>query len=686
MEKINKKNWIPMNPDFGRFRLAQNIFLDYARELQRWLHKNQSTQALLLIRADFLEHEENIRREIWPTLKAAGLVLTDLVEQCWDVRIRSGSVQVLPPKFESTDPVYERELIRKQELIKRNVQLLSPSVQKFISSMERKRLFEDQFVSIFSLMRDGRELAKDLKYAAKHANNGNGHSLFDAVKPYLEFVDYKKRCKFTGLRLMDIWRYFRHTWTNQYTSVPGRTMMVLVRDAAAPFHPVIGIAGLSSPIIQLSERDKWIGWHPESFIEYIKQHPTKKLASWLISIVDEAISEIYINDFLKEQYFSRRELKKPNNSLIEALKEEGASQREAHHRYTDKGQYEQLKKAKSSVKNIWKIKAETHLFRSKRALALADLLQARMVLNEYIGKKPTAEKLYKLTQSSIGKKTIGKIIRKAKADKVGIAMADISVCGAIAPYNEILGGKLVSMLMTSPEVVNEYKRRYKNTSSEIASSMAGKPIKRPANLVYLGTTSLYGSNSSQYNRIRIPLEHISENSNNQIRYIRLGKSEAFGTSHYSNDTIDALVRLVNHRKNGQRVNSIFGEGASPKLRKVREGLETLGITSEIFLKHGRQRIIYGIPLVNNLKEYLLQIHKHPKYLISLKTSNATNKICEWWMVRWLKMRIQNRQVINSVSKHTLIEPVNHGARVSINKVAINKKNNTANKLTIENYL
>jgi hypothetical protein len=31
---------------------------------------------------------------------------------------------------------------------------------------------------------------------------------------------------------MDIWRYFRHTWTYQYTIVPGWTMMFLVRDQA----------------------------------------------------------------------------------------------------------------------------------------------------------------------------------------------------------------------------------------------------------------------------------------------------------------------------------------------------------------------------------------------------------------------------------------------------------------------
>ena len=29
------------------------------------------------------------------------------------------------------------------------------------------------------------------------------------------------QCAHTGLDLQDIWRYFRHTWSNQYTSVPG---------------------------------------------------------------------------------------------------------------------------------------------------------------------------------------------------------------------------------------------------------------------------------------------------------------------------------------------------------------------------------------------------------------------------------------------------------------------------------
>ena len=54
---------------------------------------------------------------------------------------------------------------------------------------------------------------------------------------------------------------------------------------------------------------------------------------------------------------------------------------------------------------------------------------------------------------------LARILRKAKADRVGTAIADLTICGAIPPYNEVLGGKLLAMLMMSPEVVAEYCRR-----------------------------------------------------------------------------------------------------------------------------------------------------------------------------------------------------------------------------------
>ena len=98
-------------------------------------------------------------------------------------------------------------------------------------------------------MRDGRALAAQLRAARAKPIGARASALAEVIAPYLQFVDEAARCEHTGLRLMDIWRYFRHTWANQYVSVPGRSMMFLVRDGAAPNHPVMGIGAISSAVV-----------------------------------------------------------------------------------------------------------------------------------------------------------------------------------------------------------------------------------------------------------------------------------------------------------------------------------------------------------------------------------------------------------------------------------------------------
>jgi hypothetical protein len=357
---------------------------------------------------------------------------------------------------------------------------------------------------------------------------------------------------------MDIWRYFRHTWTNQYKSVPGRTMSFLVRDRAAPFHPVIGIGALSSPVMQIRERDAWIGWHPDTFLARVKEEPKPEIAKWLTDVLDAAIAEIYVDDLLEDELISRRALKQPDIAVVHALLKEAAEQRQLHHRYARSRDHKVVRVGPTEP-DYWIRRARTHLFRSKRALALASYLRARLALLEAFKDGPCSEALLTFAATAAGRDTIRNIVRKAKADRIGIAVADITVCGAVQPYNAILGGKLVAMLAASPQVVLEYERRYADAESEIASSMAGRAINRKPTLVLLGTTSLYGIGSSQYNRIKIPCPHIGGLEGEAIVYEQLGHSEAFGTSQYSEETVEALEDLVQQSANGQRVNSIFGE-------------------------------------------------------------------------------------------------------------------------------
>jgi hypothetical protein len=241
-------------------------------------------------------------------------------------------------------------------------------------------------------------------------------------------------------------------------------------------------------------------------------------------------------------------------------------------------------------------------------------------------------------------------------------MMDITVCGAVAPYNHLIGGKLVSLLMASPDVVHAYNHRYRKASSVIASSIAGKPVQRKPHLVLLGTTSLYGAGASQYNRLRIPADVAGGRPGDVVEFKELGKTVGYGSYHFSAATMEAIEPVVRRLQRGRPVNSIFGEGVNPKLRKVRGALDVVGLPSDLLLQHGSPRIVYAIPVASNFREVLLGRSRNPAYKLP-NASIATEGIANYWRERWLAKRIERADVIDNVATHALTYPITHGARV-----------------------
>lgn len=591
------------------------------------------------------------------SLVAAACVLCDLASQGWDVEV-GDEVRVRPAQS-ADGAAAEKQRVRRQELLKRDEQLSRPSVRTFIASMERPREHRGEFVSVFNLMRDGRELRSALE--AAQAASQDTSALRAAIDPYVQVAASGERCQHTGLLLTDIWRYFRHTWTNYYASTPGRTMPLLVRDRAAKFHPVIGIAALSSAIVQIRERDDWIGWQPETFLARLAAEPTARMGQWIVARLERGLSELHLTDLIQDGLYWPTLWDSPTADAIDRLVKEAQARRRDHHRFVRQSDFKS--RAGKADAATWELRAETDLFRSKRCLALADLLRARAALRPFLWPRPTAEGLRTALADPQGRRAIAGILRRAKAESVGTEIADLAVCGAVAPYNAILGGKLVSMLAVSPTAVRAYRDKYSGYHSEIASGMAGRPIQRRANLVFIGTTSLYGSGASQYNRIRIPAAVLGGTA--AIEFRQLGKSKAYGTSHLSSDSVTALVRLAEQSSTGARVNSIFGEGVNPKLRKVRAGLALLGWPAGQLLQHGRHRIVYGISLASNLLAYLLGADDQPQYVFPVTASDDVDKISVWWMQRWLARRIQAEEVLAEVERHRTERPVLHGARVML---------------------
>jgi hypothetical protein len=593
------------------------------------------------------------------SLAAAAQVLCDLARQGWAVRASTAGVRVSPP-LAGPDAAQEKDRVRRQEQIKRDEQLAVPSVRRFVTGLERPREFGGRFVSIFSLMRDGAELKAALEDANRQDATAHVAALRAVIDPYVQIVRAGDRCEHTGLLLMDIWRYFRHTWSNQHSNTPGRTLLILVRDRAASYHPVIGIAALTSAVVQIRERDEWIGWHPQAFLAELTARPTLRVARWLMRRLDASLAELYVDDLLQDGLYWPSLWDSPSQDAISRLEKEAAARRRDHHRFARPADFKH-RGLSADDPGVWPARAESDLFRSKRCLALAELLRAREILGRFLLPEPTLAALQRALQDTGGRRAISGILRRAKAESVGTEIADLATCGAIAPYNTLLGGKLVGMLAVSPSVVRAYHDKYSGYASEIASGMAGRAIRRRANLVFVGTTSLYGSGSSQYNRIRVPARVLGGTAD--LRFLRLGRSRSFGTSHLSAESVSLLVRLAEQTQTGARVNSIFGEGVNPKLRKVRHGLDLLGWPSDDLLQHGRKRIVYGVSLAENLLPYLSGLDVRPNYIFPLDSSDDVTQIAGWWTERWLCRRSRSGEVLAAVAENCLSRPVRHGARV-----------------------
>lgn len=582
-----------------------------------------------------------------PTLAAAAHAAIDLVDQGWTVRVDRLGPLFCPPAAR-TDRDAEKDRIRTQEHLRRDEQLRKPSVRRFVLGMERPHPHGDQLVSIFDLMRDGRELAEALKADPSGRN---------AIVPYVQVVD-DSSCELTGFKLRDVWRYFRHTWSNAYATVPGRSMPILVRDAATPHHAVIGLAAISSPVVQIAERDTWMGWETDQFLRDLRANPSDKLARWIGYRIHSQQDEIYVDDILKDGILQPSDLAKPTHDAIARLKADAERHRQRHHRSAT------IREVRNIKHDAWVVRAETDLFRSKRSAALAEALDIRMILGPYLLPTPTTDGLRRALGDNRASARLRRLIRRARGERVGTVIADLTVCGAVAPYNALTGGKLVGALAVSPTVLAAYSKKY-TRPSEIASAMAGRPIVREARLSLIATTSLYGTGSSQYNRLFWPAGVFGGESDQRMGFHEIGRSRSFGTSHFTNPTVEALIRLSTLKDSSVRVNSLFGEGVSPRLRKVRLGLAALGWPTNELLKHGRERILYGVPLVNNMRDYSMGIDSTPAYLVDLSLPDGDARISAWWMDRWARRRAAQPHVQEAMESHRLVRPVTHGARVAL---------------------
>ena len=563
-------------------------------------------------------------------IRAFAYVLADLVDQKWSFKCSSDGLNLSRSK--KTD-----DLVRDQLHVRRDASLATPSVKSFLAMMESHKDCSEK-KSIRELIHDGTDLAKQIQ-----AVLDENLEITDVIRPSLQLVTAGKKDKITGHYLTDVWRYCRLTWSLEYNPVPGRQMTFLIRNDAQKNKPIMAIGSLASPILQHGIRDDWIGWSYKGILSALAmgKFDYPDIIELMIDAIETAISDLFIDDLNINQNIIDR----PSFSDIYRL--ESICEREKIKRIEmlksdSADDYRRKVTPKTMTDQEILDRAKTPLFRGKRAGRLAKLLKVKRFINKLQNSKNHYEATQMIFYTSEGKSALRFAVGEIRTVGTSSRVADLNVCGAIPPYNHLIGGKLAALSVFSEEMQKYYRLRYRDAESEIATFMAGRRITRPTNLEVITTTSLFGDKLGQYHGLKIKKarhqELVSDHS-----WERLGLTIGEGTFQFSNLTNSILREYLKDARGYRQVNNVFGEGTSPKMRNLRTAISSLGFNADEIMKHQQQRLFLVAELNPDAKNRLMKRH--------LKTATKRSKfrdISNAWIDQWVKNRITKEGILDRI--------------------------------------
>jgi hypothetical protein len=162
---------------------------------------------------------------------------------------------------------------------------------------------------------------------------------------------------------------------------------------------------------------------------------------------------------------------------------------------------------------------------------------------------------------------------------------DAFVLGALPPYRQLLGGKLVAMAATCTDTAELIEEKYQGRRTVISKK---KKDPRP---VLVTTTSALGR-SSLLNRLKY---------RKRLLYSPIGYTKGFGHFQFSDELFAEICEFLSN--DGGLPSHEYGSGPNWRLRTLRLGLRGIGLDDEL-VQHGIKRQVYLAPLATNWKRYL----------------------------------------------------------------------------------
>ena len=195
------------------------------------------------------------------------------------------------------------------------------------------------------------------------------------------------------------------------------------------------------------------------------------------------------------------------------------------------------------------------------------------------------------------------------------------VLGAVPPYTELLGGKLVAMLATSKDVRLAFERKYTRKATLISG------IKGDARVALVSTTSALGR-SSVYNRLRF---------RDRLLLVPVGFTSGSGEFHFANGLYNEVQEFATTYCKPTAKNGKWGSGFRSRREVIRKTLRELKLPDS-YIYHGIQRQVYLAPLARNTQAFLRGEEDELDYYCQDATS-----LFSYFKSRWLLPRAERTQ-------------------------------------------
>jgi hypothetical protein len=221
---------------------------------------------------------------------------------------------------------------------------------------------------------------------------------------------------------------------------------------------------------------------------------------------------------------------------------------------------------------------------------------------------------------------------------------EVTICGAVPPFNWALAGKLVVAFLAHPAILDVTRNAQGSIIQKVFHIDQIQGLLPDWGLLALTTKGLYPSHSALYNRADLP------GAGKLIRLRRIGETRG-ETATLLGPRTSRLAQLVQDTTTNQRqVSLVYGTGGAKRQRLIESAVISTGLPGS-FIHAGIRRPVYGTRMIANMEDTIWRGDK-PRWAVERDCSEeeyaqaATNL----WRKRWLdklhtRVLSTNKQVV-----------------------------------------